>query len=114
MAAASAILSRLKLMMWEDVGVIQSRVGLKRAVSELSAMLRGSDSGGERGRRWRCATRRAPALANRISRGYHYVVLASSEGKEEDGVRSGGGPTKEQDSNDNDNDDDDGMVVARA
>jgi hypothetical protein len=50
------------------------------------------------------------ALANRISGGCHYVVPASSEG-EEDGARSGSGPTKEQDSDD---DDDDGMVVARA
>ena len=94
-------------------------------MSELSAMndeaeglweeaARGSDGGGGRGRRWRCATRRAPALANRISGGCHYVVPASSEGEEEDGARSGGGPTKEQDSDDDDNDDDDGIVVAMA
>jgi aspartate oxidase len=123
-AEASAILSRLKSMMWEDVGVIRSRVGLERAVSELSAVIdeaeglweeaaRGSDGGGGGGRRWRCATRRAPALTNRISGGCHYVVPASSEGEEEDGARSGGGPTKEQD-NDDDDDNDDSMVVARA
>ena len=77
--------------------------------------VRGSDGGGGRGRRWRCATRRAPALANRISGGCHYVVPASSKGEEEDGAKSGGGPTKEQDSNDDDDgNDDDGMVVARA
>ncbi len=92
-------------------------------MSELSAMIdeaeglweeaaRGSDGGWGRGRRWRCATGRAPALANRISGGCHYVVPALSEGEEVDGARSGGGPMKEQDSNDDD--DDDGMVVARA
>ena len=92
-------------------------------MSELSAMIdeaeglweeaaRGSDGDGGRGRRWRCATRRAPALTNCISGGCHYVVLVSSEGEEEDGARSGGGPTKDQDSDDDD--DDDGMVVARA
>jgi hypothetical protein len=113
-------------MMWEDIRVIRSRVGLERAVSELSAMIdeaeglweeaaRCSDGGGGRGRRWRCATWHAPALTNRILGGCHYVVPASLEGEEEDGARSGGGPTKEQDSDDDNNDDDDdGMVVARA
>ena len=73
----------------------------------------GSNGGGGRWRRWRCAMQRAPALANRISAGCHYVVPASLEGEEEDGARSGGGPTKEQDSNDDDNNDD-VMVVTWA
>ncbi len=38
-AEASAILARLRLVMWQDVGVIRFRMGLERAVSELSAML---------------------------------------------------------------------------
>jgi hypothetical protein len=33
------ILARLRLVMWEEVGVIRSRMGLEQAVSELSAML---------------------------------------------------------------------------
>ncbi len=33
------ILAQLRLVMWEDLGVIQSRMGLERAVLELSAML---------------------------------------------------------------------------
>jgi L-aspartate oxidase len=129
-AEASAILSRLKSVMWEDVGVIRSRAGLERAVSELSAMLdvaeglweeaaRGCSGGGGGGREaaaLRDAARAGlavadAALANRVSGGCHYVVPASSGGGEEDGARRGGGPTKEQDSDD---DDDDGMVVARA
>ena len=114
-AEASAILLRLKSMMWEDVRVI--RVGAVRHDRRGQGALGG---GGARLRRRRGEretvalreTRRAPALANRISGGCHYVVPASSEGEEEDGARSGGGPMKEQDSNDDD--DDDGMVVARA
>ena len=72
---------------------------------------RGSDGGGGRGRQWRCMTRHAPALANRISGGCHYVVPVLLEGEEEDEARGRGGLTKEQDSDD---DDDNGMVVARA
>jgi hypothetical protein len=93
-------------------------------VSELSAMIdeaeglweeaaRDSGGGGGRGRRWRCVTRRTPALTNCISGGCNFVVPASSEGEEEDGARSGGGLTKEQDSDDNDDNGNDGMVVAR-
>ena len=127
-AEASAILARLKSVMWEDVGVIRSRTGLERAVSELSAMLYEadrlwveaacSDSGSGGGGREAAALRDAAraglavadaALANRVSGGCHYV---SSEGEEEeDGARSGGGPTKEQDSDDDDND---GPIAARA
>ncbi len=70
------ILTRLRLVMWENVGVIRSRMSLKRAVSELSTMLDkagrlweevacGSGGGGHSvmggGRQWHCAMRLAPA-----------------------------------------------------
>ena len=83
-AEASAILTRLKSMMWEDIGVI--RVGAVRHDRRGQGALGG---GGARLRRRRGEretvalreTRRAPALANRISGGCHYVVPASSEGE---------------------------------
>jgi succinate dehydrogenase/fumarate reductase flavoprotein subunit len=75
-AEAITILVQLRLVMWVDVRVIRSCMGLKQAVSELSAMLDkagrfweevacGSGSGGHSGRgggrQQRCATRRALA-----------------------------------------------------
>ncbi len=49
-------------------------------------------------------------LLNRVSGGFHYMVLASEE--EEGGAR--GSSTKEQVSNDDDEDDNNGLGVARA
>ncbi|KAL3798748.1 hypothetical protein ACHAW5_008756 [Stephanodiscus triporus] len=114
---ASAALTRLRSVMWEDVGVVRSVSGLERASSELSAILDEADRlwDGGGGTREVAALRDAAraglavahaALSNRVSGGCHY--LAATE-EEEDGTRGGG--AKEQDS---DSDDDDGLIVARA
>ncbi|KAL3816946.1 hypothetical protein ACHAXA_001774 [Cyclostephanos tholiformis] len=119
---ATAIMSRLRSVMWDDVGVARTSRGLERAVSELSAMRDEADrlwdmAGGRGGREvvalrdaaWAGLAVAHAAMSNRVSGGSHYLV-ASGDEKEEGGRRDGGG-AKEQDGDD---DDDIGLVVARA
>jgi L-aspartate oxidase len=119
---ATAIMSRLKSVMWDDVGVARTSRGLECAVSELSAMRdeanRLWDMAGGRGGREVIALRDATwaglavvhaTMSNQVLGGSHYLVASGDEKKE--GGRWGGGGAKEQDGDD---DDDIGLVVARA
>ncbi len=88
---ATAILTNLKSIMWDNVGVVRTPSKLALAVSELSAMRDEADrlwnSGGGAG--WEVVALRdaaysglavaESALANRVSGGAHYVVLEESE-----------------------------------
>ncbi len=91
---ATAILTKLKSIMWDNVGVVRTPSKLALAVSELSAIRTEADqlwnnsSGGGSGCWEVVALRDAAysglavaesALANRVSGGAHYVVLEESE-----------------------------------
>jgi len=95
---ATAILTKLKSIMWDNVGVVRTPSKLALAVSELSAirteadqLWNNSSSGGGGGGSgcWEVVALRdaaysglavaESALANRVSGGAHYVVLEESE-----------------------------------
>ena len=111
---AVAILTQLKSLMWDNVGVVRTSSKLEHAVSELTAIRDQADLLWEKdGAGWEVVALRDAAhsglavadaaLANRVSGGAHYVVL--DEDKEEEGS----GANKE----DSDDDEDD-ILVARA
>jgi len=109
---AAAILTRLKSVMWNDVGVVRTPVGLDRAVSELTAMCNEAErlwdtgEGGREAAALRDASRSGLAVAdaalrNRISGGCHYLApMAETE--------------QQNDCDDDDYDEEDGQVMARA
>ena len=109
---AAAILTRLKSVMWNDVGVVRTPVGLDRAVSELTAMCNEAErlwdtgEGGREAAALRDASRSGLAVAdaalrNRISGGCHYLApMAETE--------------QQNDCDDDDDDEEDGQVMARA
>jgi len=98
---ATAILTKLKSIMWDNVGVVRTPSKLALAVSELSAirteadrLWNNSSSGGSAGCWEVVALRDAAysglavaesALANRVSGGAHYVVLEESESENNNG-----------------------------
>ncbi|KAL7496368.1 hypothetical protein ACHAWT_005072 [Skeletonema menzelii] len=106
---ATAILTNLKSIMWDNVGVVRTPSKLALAVSELSAMrdeadrLWNSDGGGG-GAGWEVVALRdaaysglavaESALANRVSGGAHYVVLEESESENSSGSSNNGGGSK--------------------
>jgi L-aspartate oxidase len=109
---AAAILTRLKSVMWNDVGVVRTPAGLDRAVSELTAMCNEAErlwdtgEGGREAAALRDASRSGLAVAdaalrNRISGGCHYLApMAETE--------------QQNDCDDDDDDEEDGQVMARA
>jgi len=109
---ATAILTNLKSIMWDNVGVVRTPSKLALAVSELSAMRdeadqlwNSSNSGGGGGAGWEVVALRdaahsglavaESALANRVSGGAHYVVLEESESENNNG--NGGGSKSDSD-----------------
>jgi L-aspartate oxidase len=107
---ATAILTRLKSVMWNDVGVVRTPAGLEHAVSELTAMcseaerLWDTGEGGREAAALRDASRSGLAVAdaalrNRISGGCHYLAPMVEI---------------EQRYDDDDDDEEDGQAMARA
>jgi len=109
---ATAILTNLKSIMWDNVGVVRTPSKLALAVSELSAMRdeadhlwNNSSSGGGGGAGWEVVALRdaahsglavaESALANRVSGGAHYVVLEEIESENNNG--NGGGSKSDSD-----------------
>mmetsp|Transcript_3513 Transcript_3513/g.7399 ORF Transcript_3513/g.7399 Transcript_3513/m.7399 type:complete len:810 (-) Transcript_3513:146-2575(-) len=110
---ATAILTNLKSIMWDNVGVVRTPSKLALAVSELSAMRdeadqlwnNSSSSGGCGGAGWEVVALRdaahsglavaESALANRVSGGAHYVVLEEIESENHNG--NGGGSKSDSD-----------------
>ena len=92
---ATAILTNLKSIMWDNVGVVRTPSNLALAVSELSAIrdeadqLWNSSGGGGGAAGWEVVALRdaahsglavaESALSNRVSGGAHYMVLEESE-----------------------------------
>jgi L-aspartate oxidase len=85
---ATAILTNLKSIMWDNVGVVRTPSKLELAVSELNAIRTEADTlwnNGDGGAGWEVVALRDAAhsglavaecaLANRVSGGAHYVVL---------------------------------------
>jgi len=97
---ATAILTNLKSIMWDNVGVVRTPSKLELAVSELNAIRTEADqlwSNGDGGAGWEVVALRdaahsglavaESALANRVSGGAHYVVLeeeTESEGSDDE------------------------------
>ena len=107
---ATAILTRLKSVMWNYVGVVRTSAGLEHAVSELTAMcdeaerLWDTGEGGREAVALRDASRSGLAVAdaalrNRISGGCHYLAPMAET---------------EQHYDDDDDDEEDGQAMARA
>jgi len=109
---ATAILTNLKSIMWDNVGVVRTPSKLALAVSELSAMRdeadqlwNNSSSSGGGGAGWEVVALRdaahsglavaESALANRVSGGAHYVVLEEIESENNNG--NGGGSKSDSD-----------------
>ena len=97
-SAASALLQRLKGIMWDDVGLIRTPSGLSRAVSKVAEMGREADHlfvqvpcAETAGLRDACRAGEEvarAALANRVSRGAHTIILDGvGEGIEETAAR---------------------------
>ncbi|KAL7526959.1 hypothetical protein ACHAXR_008560, partial [Thalassiosira sp. AJA248-18] len=116
---AIAILTNLKSLMWDNVGVVRTPAKLALAVSELMAIRDEADRlWKEDGAGWEVAALRDAAhsglavadsaLSNRVSGGAHFVMLEEDEGEGNGGIRSN--EAKGQDSDD----EDDGLVTARA
>jgi aspartate oxidase len=97
---ATAILTNLKSIMWDNVGVVRTPSKLELAVSELSAIRTEADqlwNNSDGGAGWEVVALRdaahsglavaESALANRVSGGAHYVVLeeeTESEGSDDE------------------------------
>mmetsp|Transcript_20260 Transcript_20260/g.42491 ORF Transcript_20260/g.42491 Transcript_20260/m.42491 type:complete len:721 (-) Transcript_20260:420-2582(-) len=113
---ATVLLSHLKSIMWDNVGVVRTPSKLSAAVSDLAAIREEADrlwedrrgSAGVEAVALRDAAYAGlavaeAALANRVSGGAHYIVLEEEEGEEKNDSR------KEMESDD----EDEGLVVAR-
>jgi aspartate oxidase len=110
---ATAILTKLKSIMWDNVGVVRTPSKLAFAVSELSAIRTEADqlwnnsSGGGGSGCWEVVALRdaaysglavaESALANRVSGGAHYVVLEESESESENNTNGTGGSKSDSD-----------------
>ena len=94
---ATAILTNLKSIMWDNVGVVRTPSKLEMAVSELSAIRTEADqlwNNSNGGAGWEVVALRdaahsglavaESALANRVSGGAHYVVLEETESEGSD------------------------------
>jgi len=106
---ATAILTNLKSIMWDNVGVVRTPSKLALAVSELSAMRDEADqlwnNSSSSGAGWEVVALRdaahsglavaESALANRVSGGAHYVVLEEIESENNNG--NGGGSKSDSD-----------------
>lgn len=114
---AVAILTELKSLMWDNVGVVRTPSKLELAVSELTAIRDQADRlWKEEGAGWEVVALRDAAhaglavadaaLANRVSGGAHFVELDEENDQGKKNVQH---VSKEQDS-----DDEDDLVAARA
>ena len=99
---ASALLARLKSVMWDGVGVVRTPSGLADAASELAAMRDEAESVWDRagGGDWRAAAVRdaarsglavaEAAKANGVSGGAHYVLREEAGSEPADDVAAAG------------------------
>ena len=120
---ATAILTHLKSLMWDNVGVVRNPSKLATAVSELAAirdeaerLWEGGSNGVEvvalRDAAYSGLAVAEAALANRVSGGAHYVTLNEEEEQRKHDMKSVAMEEEavgEQDSDD----DEDGLVAAR-